>query len=107
MRKNFLKRNLCCLISSLCLTAHTAVAGDLDISYGKWQITFDESSKTVTYVYQDLTLLKKVFVQAVNANGEELKSIPTLPSKRKVYPMFSVTEKNILISIPVFLEKNH
>ena len=74
MRKNFLKRNLCCLISSLCLTAHTAVAGDLDISYGKWQITFDESSKTVTYVYQDLTLLKKVFVQAVNANGEELKS---------------------------------
>lgn len=72
MKQFKLKRNLLSLAGCLCFMSQTALAGDLDISNGKWKIVFNEDSKTVEYIYQDQSLLKKVFVQALNANEEEL-----------------------------------
>lgn len=87
MKQFKLRRNLFCLIGSLCLTAQTALAGDLDIKNGKWKILFNKESKTVAYVYKNQTLLKDVFVEALNANEEELIS--------SAYPNVSLKQETI------------
>ena len=61
------------LASSLCLMAQTLLAGNLDIKNGKWKIAFNKNTQTIDYLYQETTLLKETFVQAINASGEVLK----------------------------------
>ena len=61
------------LASSLCLMAQTLLAGNLDIKNGKWKIAFNKHTQTIDYLYQETTLLKETFVQAINASGEVLK----------------------------------
>lgn len=75
------------LASSLCLMAQTLLAGNLDIKNGKWKIAFNKHTQTIDYLYQETTLLKETFVQAINASGEVLKSSD--------YPIATLKRENI------------
>ena len=75
------------LASSLCLMAQTLLAGNLDIKNGKWKIAFNKNTQTIDYLYQETTLLKETFVQAINASGEVLKSSD--------YPIATLKRENI------------
>lgn len=90
------------LASSLCLMAQTLLAGNLDIKNGKWKIAFNKNTQTIDYLYQETTLLKETFVQAINASGEVLKSsdYPIATLKRENISDTFGKGKNIHMSIP-------
>lgn len=73
MHKNFIRYSL---IMALCLMSQTSCvnAGDLNINTGEWNLTFDESSKTITIEQSEKTILKNVYVRIINGNNETLES---------------------------------
>lgn len=59
-------------IVGLCLLAQSAIAGNLDINEGNWQISYDANTNTVDYRYGGTPILKGVTVRATDADGQML-----------------------------------
>lgn len=72
-------------IAALSLMTQAAVAADLDINEGNWQIRYDANTNTVEYVYAGTSVLKGVTVRATNPDGQMLTASeyaePTLTSE--------------------------
>ena len=73
MHKNFVRYTL---IMVICLMSQTSCmnAVGLNINTGEWNLTFDESSKTITIKQSEKTILKNVYVRIINGNNETLES---------------------------------
>lgn len=61
-----------------------SLAGELDITDGAWKITFNASNKTLTYAQNGKTILKNVYISALNGAEETLES--------KNYPTVKLTQ---------------
>ena len=62
------------LASAAMMACPLLVSAQYDINDGRWQITFDQSSKTLTYTQDGVALIKKAYVAVHNPDEQQLKS---------------------------------
>ena len=62
------------LASAAMMACPLLVSAQYDINDGRWQITFDQSSKTLTYTQDGVALIKKTYVAVHNPDEQQLKS---------------------------------
>ena len=62
------------LASAAMMACPLLVSAQYDINDGRWQITFDQSSKTLTYTQNGVALIKKAYVAMHNPDEQQLKS---------------------------------
>ncbi|MDE7115788.1 MAG: hypothetical protein K2O56_05115 [Muribaculaceae bacterium] len=77
-------RKLSTIFAGLAISL-SAVAGDMDVNDGIWNITFDNSSKTISYNRNGSALVKGAYVSATTPDGEILESTsyPTVNLKKE------------------------